>query len=96
MSFADIRIVALVSILAITYGTWLFFYSSAPADNMDIPGQPGENYSALSSSGFFSTLSKLGQLQTDNPEIFFVNTILFSTIALLLVFVGLRYLRGTG
>ena len=96
MSFADIRIVAIVLVLASTYGIWLFEYSSQTTSSIQNPGMPGQNYTEPSSSSFFGTINNAVKINVQNPEIFFINSILFITLALLVVFVGLRYLRGTG
>lgn len=95
MSFADIRIMAIVVILAATYGTWIFMYSSANVEEQHI-NMPDVNYTSPEASGFFSTLDNIRKINVDNPEIFFVNSILFTTIGFMVVFIGLRYLRGTG
>ena len=91
----DLGFVAIILVLALTYGTFLFMYSS---DNQE-PGQPynqqaAENYTSPSSSGFWSSLSDVVSLNTSSPEIFFINTIVFGTIGTLVVLVGLRFLRG--
>lgn len=91
----DLGFVAIILVLALTYGTFMFLYSS---DNIE-PGRPynsmaAENYTAPSSSGFWSSISDIAALNTSSPEIFFINTIVFGTIATLLVLVGLRFLRG--
>lgn len=93
---ADLRIVAIAFILASTYGTFMYFYSSQPAGDSNSPALPGQNYTAPESMSFFSTLKNMIALNIDNPELFFVNSILFGTLAFLVVFVFLRYLRGTG
>lgn len=91
----DLGFVAIILVLALTYGTFMFLYSS---ENVE-PGQPynsmaSENYTAPSSTGFWSSISDVAALNVSSPEIFFINTIVFGTIATLLVLVGLRFLRG--
>jgi len=97
MSFADLRIVAIAIILAVTYSTFLFLNAS---QNTPVDYTAGisntSQYDTPDSGSFFDNLQEIGKLQSLNPEIFFMNTILFGTIAFLLVFVGLRFLRGTG
>lgn len=93
----DLGFIAIILILALTYGTFLFMYSSENTE----PGQPynsmaSENYTAPSSSGFWSSLSNVVSLNTSSPELFFINTIVFGTIGTLTVLVGLRFLRGQG
>lgn len=93
----DLGFVAIILIIALTYGTFLFMYSSENTE----PGQPyssmaAENYTAPSSSGFWSSLSNVVSLNTSNPELFFINTIVFGSIGTLTVLVGLRFLRGQG
>ena len=95
MSFVDVRIIAIVVILSATYGTWYFMYSSANIEEKNV-NMPDINYTAPASHDFFSVLDNMRQISVDNPEIFFVNSILFTAIGFLIVFVGLRYLRGTG
>jgi len=95
MSYADLRIVAIAVILASTYGIFMYFYSSQPAEG-NTPLLPGQNYTAPESSSFFSTLKNMVALNMENPELFFVNSILFGTLGFLIVFIFLRYLRGTG
>jgi len=96
MSYADLRIVGIAFILASTYGTFMYFYTSQPAEGSSIPSLPGQNYTAPESSSFFSTLKNMVALNMENPELFFVNSILFGTLGFLIVFIFLRYLRGTG
>lgn len=95
MSFADLRIVAIVVILASTYGIFNFLYSSAANEEQAV-NMPDINYTEPASNDFFSTLDNIRKMNVENPEIFFVNSILFTVIGFLIIFVGLRYLRGTG
>lgn len=93
----DLGFIAIILIIALTYGTFMFLYSS---DNIE-PGQTynsmaAENYTAPSSTGFWSSLSDAVSLSTSSPELFFINTIVFGTIGTLTVLVGLRFLRGQG
>lgn len=96
MSFADIRIVAVALILAVTYGTFLFLNANAGQVEYTTDEINTTQYDTPDSGSFFSSLRSITTLQEDNPEIFFINTILFGVISFLLVFVGLRFLRGTG
>lgn len=96
MSFADLRIVAIAIVLSTTYGLFMYFYSAQPAGSPQNPAMPGQNYTAPESASFFQTVQNMISLNVQNPEIFFVNSILFFTMAALIVFVVLRYLRGTG
>lgn len=95
MGDADVHFVAIVVLLAITYGIFMYLHSDQPAES-STPSLPAQDYTAPESSSFFSTLQKMIALNMENPELFFVNSILFGTIAFLGVFVFLRYLRGTG
>ena len=95
MSFVDVRIIAIVVILSATYGTWFFMYSSANIEEQKV-NMPDINYTSPASYDFFSVLDEMRSMSVENPEIFFVNSILFTAIGFLIVFVGLRYLRGTG
>ena len=54
------------------------------------------DYDKPNAFNLMDTLNKIGQMNMDHPELFFINSILFGTIAFLLVFIGLRFLRGTG
>lgn len=95
MSFADIRIMAIVVILAATYGIFIYMYSSANVEEQNV-NMPDINYTSPESNDFFSTLDNIRKMNVENPEIFFVNSILFTAIGFMIVFIGLRYLRGTG
>lgn len=95
MSYADLQILAIALILATTYGIFMFMYASQPATELQVP-ETGTNYTPPSEGDFFSNVNAAVKLNTENPEIFFVNSILFTTIAFLLVFIFLRYVRGTG
>lgn len=90
----DLGFVAIILIIALTYGTFMFMYS-----NEQEPGQPynkmaAENYTSPSSTGFWSSLSNVVSMNTSSPELFFINTIVFGVIGTLTVLVGLRFLRG--
>ena len=101
MSFADIRIVLIAFILFITYGTFLFM--NASESNIEGGVEVGASSMANStqfdtpdSGSFMGTLTTIGNMNTEQPELFFINSILFGGIAFILVFIGLRFLRGTG
>ena len=97
MGDSDLRIVAIALILFTTYG--IFVYLNANAGFTAVQAAQIQNSSQFDtpdSSGFISTLDNIGDMNVDYPEIFFINSILFGTIAFLLLFVGLRFLRGTG
>lgn len=96
MGDADVHFVAIVVLLASTYGVFTYLYSSQPAESSSSSDLPGQNYTAPESSSFFGTLKNMIALNMENPELFFVNSILFGTLAFLVVFIFLRYLRGTG
>lgn len=97
MAEADIKIVAISLIFAITYGTFIFLNTNADTNTFNSgTALNSSDYNTPEASNFFTQLEQIKDLNVNNPEIFFVNTILFSTIAFLLVFVGLRFLRGTG
>lgn len=93
---ADIRVVAFALLLFFTYGTFLYLNASAEQEELSAQSINASEYDTPESSGFWSTITEIGQMNTDNPEIFFLNTMLFGTVAILLAFVGLRYLRGVG
>jgi len=102
MSFADLRVVMVAFILFVTYSTFLFMNASESG----VVNEVGVNsfagfgnttkYNDPDAGGFFGTLTTIGEMNTNTPELFFINSILFGAIAFILVFVGLRFLRGTG
>lgn len=97
MSFADIRIIAIALILTVTYSIFLFLNASVPnAESYEAGKINASDYTTPEASSFWDTVDKIGFMQIQNPELFFINFMLFSTISFLLVFVGLRFLRGTG
>lgn len=96
MSFTDVRIVAIALILAVTYGTFLFFNAQAEQTDYSSKIENSTQYETPDSGNFFTQLESIGQMQDDHPEIFFINSMVFGVVAFLLVFVGLRFIRGTG
>jgi hypothetical protein len=94
MSDVDMRIVAIALIFSITYGTFLYMNMNEEQTSISAGSVNSTEYNTPDSSGFFDTLNSLGQMQDSHPEIFFINTMLFGVIAVLLIFVGLRFLRG--
>lgn len=96
MAGADIKIVAIALIIFVTYGVFLYLNASAEETIISSQNINSSDYTTPESTGFWATVTEIGQMNIDNPEIFFINSILFGTIAFLLVFVGLRFLRGTG
>lgn len=97
MADSDIKIVAIAIIIAITYGTFIFLNAGAGTDSFNPGGELNASaYNTPEAGDFFEQIESLKKMNVDNPEIFFINTILFGTIAFLLVFVGLRFLRGSG
>jgi hypothetical protein len=97
MGDADLKIVAIAIILFVTYGTFLYLNASANvAPSITVSGINGTDYTTPTTGSFWDTITEVGSMQDNHPEIFFINTILFGTIAFLLLFVGLRFLRGTG
>lgn len=97
MADSDIKIVAISVLIAVTYGTFLFLNSSAGSDTFNPGGKLNSSaYNTPDSKDFVEQVETLKKTNVDIPEIFFINTILFGTIAFLLVFVGLRFLRGSG
>jgi len=101
MSFADLRVVMVAFILFITYSTFLFMNASESGvvNSAGVGAASFGNttqYNTPDSGSFFDTLGTIGEMNTSTPELFFINTILFGAIAFILVFVGLRFLRGTG
>jgi hypothetical protein len=95
-SGADLQIIAIVLILSITYGTFMFLYGADNSPGTAYQQIPGQNYTTPDSSGFWSSIKTAVSLNIDNPEIFFVNTILFGTLGTLVVLIALRFLRGQG
>lgn len=96
MSFSDLRIAAIAIIIFFTYGTFLYLNANATQNQLNATVTNSSEFNTPDSTSFFNTLDEIGDMNTQYPEIFFINTMLFGTIAFLLVFVGLRYLRGTG
>jgi hypothetical protein len=90
----DIVLVAIILLLGGIYGTFIFLYGSG-----DVPGttglaRPEQNYTVPESTGLWDSLTGMISLNLEQPEIFFMNTIVFGTLATLLVLVVLRFLRG--
>ena len=96
MAEADIKIVIIAVVLAVTYGTFLYLNAAANQTDFSVGGVNASQYDTPDSGSFFDTLSEIGSISVDSPELFFINTILFGTIAFILVFIGLRFLRGVG
>lgn len=101
MSFADLRVVMVAFILFITYSTFLFMNAneSGVVNSAGVGAASFGNttaYNTPDSSSFFGTLSTISAMNTNTPELFFINSILFGGIAFIVVFIGLRFLRGTG
>lgn len=96
MAEVDVRIVAIAVLMFVTYGTFLYLNANADQEEVESGSVNATQFDTPDSGGFFSTLAEIGQMNTEYPEIFFINTMLFGTVAFLLVFVGLRFLRGTG
>jgi len=97
MSYADLRIVAIALILAVTYGTFLYLNANAQTTSITNPGLTNTtDYNTPNSGSFWSDLTTITTMQASNPEIFFINTMLYGIIGFLLVFIFLRFLRGTG
>ena len=94
----DIMIVLIVLILAATWATWLFLFanSSTSAYSPSPLNIPGQNYTAPDSSGFMGQIGKLESLSLNNPEIAFVNGIVFIPFGFIIVFIALRFFRGAG
>lgn len=91
----DIKIVSIALVLALTYGTFVFMNANASTPTMQAPDTLNSTqYDTPDSGNFFSQLDQVKELNVDNPELFFINTIVFGTIAFLIAFVGLRFLRG--
>lgn len=97
MSYADLRVVAIVLVLAASYGIFTFLFALEPQqETLDDPGNLDMNYSTPQSSGFWGAVNNAISMQVNDPEIFFINSILFGTLAFLILFIGLRFFRGTG
>lgn len=93
----DLGFVAIVLLIALTYGTFMFLYAAEnPEPGKPYNQMPAENYTHPDSTNFWGSLNAIVSLNTSSPELFFINTILFGTIATLTVLVGLRFLRGQG
>ena len=96
MSGSDIRIVAIAFLLMMTYGTFMYLYVDDSNKEYTFDNLNSTQYSTPDSSNFFDIINDIKDLSVNNEEIFFVNTIFFGLLSLLIVFIGLRYLRGTG
>ena len=93
MSESDMRIVTIILFFAAIYGVWMFMYANEQTGTFNSTLAP-QNYTDPSSSSFFSQLKKTVSISVSNPEIGFINTILFIPLGILVAFVFLRYLRG--
>jgi len=92
----DLGIVAIVFILMVTYGTFLFMYSNSEQSSYGYTDQINKSdYNTPNSGNFFDQVENVKDLNVDNPEIFFINSMIFGTLGLLVAFVGLRFLRGS-
>lgn len=97
MADSDIKLVAIAVLIAITYSTFLFLNSGAGSDTFNPGGKTNSSaYNTPESKDFFDRIDTMKKTNVDVPELFFINTILFGTIAFLLGFVLLRFLRGSG
>lgn len=97
MSYADLRVVAIVLVLAASYGIFTFLFALEPQQEaLDDPGNLDMNYSTPESSSFWDSVNNAISMQVNDPEIFFINSILFGTLGFLILFIGLRFFRGTG
>ena len=97
MSFVDVRVVAYVVVLAAAYAIFATSYGVQPlATTGTLQPFGASAVQHTDDAGFFDTIKQAVELNIDTPELFFINSILFSTLAILIVFVGLRYVRGTG
>ena len=94
MGDSDMGIVAIALILAVTYGTFLFIYAGEKTTDITTNNINASDYNTPDSGSFFNVLEEVGNMHVKNPELFFINTMLFGVIAILLIFVGLRFLRG--
>lgn len=95
MSYADILIVTIIVVFATTYGVFNYMYAQGSIEDKALEN-PGMNYTSPNSDSFFNTVDEVRQINVDNPEIWFVNSILFSVMGFLVVFLILRFARGTG
>lgn len=94
MGESDMKIVAIAVIIFITYGIFLYLNASANLKEVTAESVNSSDFNVPESNGFFDTVTEIGQMSIENPEIFFINSMLFGVIAFLLVFVVLRFARG--
>lgn len=96
MSGVDIKIVAIALFFAVTFGAFNFLKANESTQNYEVVGINSSQYNTPDSGNFFTQIDNVKEMNVNNPEIFFVNSIVFGTIAFLLAFVVLRFVRGTG
>lgn len=96
MSFSDIRIVAILVLFVGLYAFFNFLYASSEQNQDTFVGNSTNTYNTPASSGFWTTINNIAQFNTKTPEIAFLNTTIFLTFSAIVVFLGLRFFRGTG
>lgn len=94
-SFADVRIIFIILILFSTYAFFNVLYSTEEQSEYT-QIKYNETYNTPQSNDFFKIIDTAISFQFDNPELFFMNIILFGSIGVIITFIGLRFLRGQG
>lgn len=97
MSFIDVKIILICFVMFGTLGIFNYLLANSQTNtNTQLDNTYNENYTSPSSTNFFSTVNTMISFQFDNPELIWINVILFGALSAIAIFIGLRFLRGTG
>jgi len=93
----DIYVLAFIILLAGIYGTFFAMYSadtSPTAYDMEGVTVTGD-WGTWFSTTLFSTIASAVSVSIANPEIGFLNVLVFGSLAILFVFITIRFIRGS-
>lgn len=98
MSYADVRIIAIVMVLASTFGVWQLMYaqSTMPSNSQEVIAPNHTAYGNPNPGNIWEIVLKSVSISVSSPEIFFINSIFFFVMIILVIFIMLRFIRGTG
>ena len=97
MSFADIRIIAILVIFISLYGVFNVLYvSNEVTQSGSFSSNNSNAYDHPDTGDFWTTMNSMAAVNTTVPELAFLNATIFLAFSAIVVFLGLRFLRGTG
>jgi len=87
----DVKIVIIMVTFVAMYGIFTFLFSNEQYNTYNINYSSNQNYSQLTQTNFFDTLSNMYHLSF-NDDLWFLNVTLGSLFMFLGVFIVLRYI----